>query len=579
MKIIKKGDIMNRRKMTLNEELNQIKKLFGYMNMPLTIKESVSGGGIGKPIALSAIDSGSSMAKYVGTQVAKEIEDAIVLAAKNSDAITQALGKQAETFANLEAYFQGTLRSEVALNAFKLMEMSSAKTLMYSISKKLGPVNLKNLQLNMTELMVQEVQSLKTSLSDLETGLLNQLKDPVTADAAAELAPALITKIKGIIDGISDSSIPATTKQSLLETLDGIEAQANTITTKITANEVTDNLPPTPVVNKDVNVTTGSGTSGYKRIEVSPEDFKIGALRIGGKVEETMTEEQLVNLVDEVIQKRFAWLDSPAYKQRRMAGTLETPEEVDAAILEIKRYMNEDLEIIFKFDPDSYAMNHSGRAYQFSWWYFENQTNIIPANDQLTKEIAPKLKKITILPDTNLAKVKSTVDHEVDHIMSTALDGGTTYKAYKNLKDYLSPKLLKVDVNYKKNNPILSFFEAPLNKKVTDWLEYLKDYPETMTRMNRLHFWFKKEFGLSDQSELTKENIDVLWNVYMTKWRNGEAPVEVWDIKDLLDAFYKTNPWNRTVNKVKMKEDLRTILNATFAIGGFIALNQFNEEE
>ena len=200
--------------------------------------------------------------------------------------------------------------------------------------------------------MSQEVQSLKTSLTDLETGLLNQLKDPVTADAAAELAPALITKIKGIINGISDSSMTSTTKQSLLETLDGIEAQANTITTKITANEVTDNLPPIPVVNKDVKVTTGSGTSGYKQIEVSPKDFEIGSVRIGGKVEETMTEEQLVKLVDEVIQRRLSWLDSSAYRQRRMAGTLETPEEVEAAILEIKKYMNEDLTIIFKFDPE-----------------------------------------------------------------------------------------------------------------------------------------------------------------------------------------------------------------------------------
>ena len=107
MKIIKKGKIMNRRKMTLNEELNQIKKLFGPMNMPLTIKESVSGGGIGKPIAVSAIDSGSSMAKYVGTQVAKEIEDAIVFAAKNSNAITKALGKQINSFGDLELAYPG----------------------------------------------------------------------------------------------------------------------------------------------------------------------------------------------------------------------------------------------------------------------------------------------------------------------------------------------------------------------------------------------------------------------------------------------------------------------------------------
>ena len=576
MKIIKKGKIMNRRKMTLNEELNQIKKLFGHMNMPLTIKESVSGGGIGKPIALSAIDSGSSMAKYVGTQVAKEIEDAIVLAAKNSDAITQALGKQAETFADLEAYFQGTLKSEVALNAFKLMEMSAAKTLMYSLSKKLGPVNLNNLKINVANLMVQEVQSLKTSLSDLETGLLNQLKDPVTADAAAELAPALITKIKGIIEGISDSSIPATTKQSLLETLDGIEAQANTITTKITANEVTDNLPPIPVVNKDVKVTTGSGTSGYKQIEVSPKDFEIGSVRIGGKVEETMTEEQLVKLVDEVIQRRLSWLDSSAYRQRRMAGTLETPEEVEAAISEIKKYMNEDLTIIFKFDPDSFKAGEKGAAYQSSWWHAENQKKS-PIFDLL--KIKNKEKEITIQPGENLTKVKSTLDHEVDHIMSTALDGGTTYKAYKNLKDYLSPKLLKIDVNYKKNNPILDFFDSRSNNTTKDWLEYVGNYPETMTRMNRLHFWFKKEFGLSDQSELTKENMDVLWNEYTTKWRNGETPEGYNDVKYILDAFYNTNPWNRTVNKVKMKEDLRTLLNATFAIGGFIALNQFNEEE
>jgi hypothetical protein len=517
------------------------------------------------------------MARYVGTQVAKEIEDAIVLAAKNSDAITQALGKKAETFADLEAYFQGTSKSEVALNAAKLMEFSTAKTLMYSISKKLGPVNLTKLKINMAELIVPEVQSLKTSLSDLETGLLKQLSDPVTASATAELAPALITKIKEIINGISDSSMPATTKQSLLETLDGIEGQANTLTTKIAANEVADNLPPIPVVNKSVKVTTGSGTSGYKEIEVSPKDFEIGSLttRNGGVVEETITEEQLVKLVDEVIQTRFAWLDSPAYKQRRMRATLETPEEVDAAILEIKRYMNGNLEIIFKFDEESFKSGEKGAAIQYNWWHAENQ-NIIPANDLL--KIRNKEKFITIQPGKNLEKIKGTLDHEVDHIMSAILDGGTTYKAYKNLKNFLSPKLLKIDVKYKQNNPILTFFESPLNKTAIDFLEYIGNNPETMTRMNRLNFWYKKKYGLSDQSELTKKDIDVIWDEYTTKWRNGETPEGYDDIKYLLDAFYNTNPWQRKVNKVKMKEDLRTILNATFAIGGIIALNQFGEE-
>ena len=259
---------MNRRKMTLNEEINQMKKLFGHMNMPLLIRESVSGGGIGKPLAVSALDSGSSMARYVGPQVAKEIEDAIVFAAKNSDAITKALGKQINSFGDLELAYPGISKSEVALKVASLIDLAAAKNLMFNLSEKLGPVNLNNLKINVANLMVQEVQSLKTSLSDLETGLLNQLKDPTTADAAAELAPATITKIKGIIDGISETSMPAATKKSLLETLDGIEAQANTAMFKPVTNEVADNLFTTAKVKEVL-------TSEWSNIKTTLSEFGV----------------------------------------------------------------------------------------------------------------------------------------------------------------------------------------------------------------------------------------------------------------------------------------------------------------
>jgi hypothetical protein len=261
---------MNRRKMTLNEEINQMKKLFGHMNMPLLIREAISGGGGGivKPLALSAIDSGSYLAKYVGTQVSKEIEDAIVLAARNSDAVTQALGKQAKTFADLEIAYPGKSKSDVALKVIGLIEMTAAKNLMFNLSEKLGPVNLNNLKINMTKLVAPEVQSLKTSLSDLETVTLKQLTDPTTADAAAILFPATMTKIKGIIEGISESSMPAATKKALLETLDGIDAQANALTTKIAANEVADNIPTTTTVKEVL-------TSDWTNIKTTLSEFGV----------------------------------------------------------------------------------------------------------------------------------------------------------------------------------------------------------------------------------------------------------------------------------------------------------------
>jgi hypothetical protein len=242
---------MNRRKMTLNEEINQMKKLFGHMNMPLLIRESV-----GNPVkggALAALDSGSSIARYVGVGVAKEIEDAIVLAARNSDAITKSLGKQINSFDDLVSAYPGMSRSEVAMSAISAMGKQNADNLINNISSQLGSVNMNNLKLNMTKLTAPEVQSLKTSLTDLESGSLKQLSDPATAEAAAEILPVTINKIKGVIDGISDSSMPAATKQSLLDTLDGIEAQASTVMIKTGANEVTDNLPSVSTIKEVLN--------------------------------------------------------------------------------------------------------------------------------------------------------------------------------------------------------------------------------------------------------------------------------------------------------------------------------------
>lgn len=679
---------MNRKKMTLNEELNQIKKLFGHMNMPIIIKEAVVGpGGPGKNV-LGSLDSGSSIAKYVGTEVSKEIEDAIILASKNSDAITKSLGKQVSTFADLETAYPGLSKSDVAVSIIKLMEKETAKNLLSNLSEKLSSVNLSNLDLNMSKLVNQEVQSLKTNLTNLKTGSLKQLSDPTTADAAAELLPGTITKIRGIINGISDTSLPSTTKQSLLDTLDGIESQINT---KILSKEIEDlaqpninnpSVTPSQTItlnnsitsnnsfvnvldkidftkmslydgtltkeqlldkfNKNVsyglnmvwknndetgwgyipkygfeslgipdlrdymkknitrmievdpstgrwkvefgsgsnviepprlrvtNIVYGAGTSGYKSIEITADDFKKGGstYREGPLVEETMTEQQIIDLTNDVIQKRLDWLDSPAYKERRMMATLETPEEVDTAILNIKKYMNENLTIKFGFDNELWEKGWAGGAWQYAHGY----------NYRIKEDgtILNQNKTIKVGPLKNLEDLRGTLDHEVDHIMSATLDGGTTIKAYNNLKNILGPKLSQIDPDFIKNNPFLSFFTQGRTDK--EWLTYVGNNQETIARLNRLNFWFKKKYGLSDQSELTSEQVDTLWDEYINVWRQGQTPEGYWDVKILLDAFYNTRPWDRKVNKIKMREDLRTMLNASFAIGGMIALNQFGEE-
>jgi hypothetical protein len=70
----------------------------------------------------------------------------LVLASKNSDAITKSLGKQINSFADLEVAYPGLSRSEVAMSAIKSMEKQTAQNLMFNLSEKLGPVNLNNLK-------------------------------------------------------------------------------------------------------------------------------------------------------------------------------------------------------------------------------------------------------------------------------------------------------------------------------------------------------------------------------------------------------------------------------------------------
>jgi hypothetical protein len=273
---------MNKKKLTLNEEISQINKLFGHMNMGSIIKESI--GGPGKTI-FNALDSGGSVAKYVGTKVSKEIEDAIVLASRNSDLITKSLGKPVTTFVDLLSLYPGFSKSEVALNVVSLMEKENAKNLMFSLSEKLGLINLNNLKINITKLIGPELQSLKTSLSGLELGSLKQLSDPITADAAVTLLPATITKIKEIINGISDSSMPATTKQSLLDTLDGIEFQINT---RVISGEI-ENSEQT-AINK--NLVDDSDVSS---INVSPLRFGFDLSDTRGKIDSMDFNEDFIN--------------------------------------------------------------------------------------------------------------------------------------------------------------------------------------------------------------------------------------------------------------------------------------------
>jgi len=273
---------MNKKKLNLNEEISQINKLFGHMNMGSIIKESI--GGPGKTI-FNALDSGSSVAKYVGTKVSKEIEDAIVLASRNSDLITKSLGKPVTTFVDLLSLYPGFSKSEVALNIIKSMEKETAKNLVDNLISQIGIVNTTNLKINITKLTVPEVQSLKTNLTNLELTSLKQLNTPETSQAAAEILPITINKIKGIINGISDSSITSTTKQSLLDTLDGIEFQINT---RVISGEI-ENSEQT-AINK--NLVDDSDVSS---INFSPLRFGFDLSDTRGKIDSTDFNEDFIN--------------------------------------------------------------------------------------------------------------------------------------------------------------------------------------------------------------------------------------------------------------------------------------------
>jgi len=275
---------MNKRKLTLNEEISQINKLFGYMNMGPIIKESTIGPGKN---VLSSLDSGSSVAKYVGVKVSKEIEDAIVLASKNSDAITKSLGKQVTTFVDLLSLYPGFSKSEVALNIIKSMEKETAKNLVENLISQIGVVNATNLKINITKLTVPEVQTLKTNLNNLELTSLKQLSTPETSQAAAEILPITINKIKGIINGISDSSMPAATKQSLLDTLDGIEFQINT---RLISGELEDSEQV--IINKNL---VDDIDSDVLSINVSPLRFGFDLSDTRGKIDSTDFNEDFIN--------------------------------------------------------------------------------------------------------------------------------------------------------------------------------------------------------------------------------------------------------------------------------------------
>lgn len=275
---------MNKRKITLNEEISQINKLFGYMNMGSIIKESTVG-----PVknALDALDSGSSVAKYVGLQVSKDIEDAIVLASKNSDAITKSLGKQVTTFVDLLSLYPGLSKSEVALNVIKAMEKQTAKNLVDNIITQIGNVNTTNLKINITKLTTPEVQSLKTNLNNLELTSLKQLSNPETSIAAAELLPITINKIKGIINGISSNYMDESTKKSLLNTLEGIEFQVNT---RLISGDLEDSEQL--IINKNL---VDDIDSDVLSINVSPLRFGFDLSDTRGKIDSTDFNEDFIN--------------------------------------------------------------------------------------------------------------------------------------------------------------------------------------------------------------------------------------------------------------------------------------------
>ena len=228
------------RKMTLNEEFALMRKMFHSMGITEVLKENKirlnESLGSGLPSVLDGFTPGSSVA-IIGKTVLPEIENAILMSAKNSDLIMTQLGKKVGdnlTFDDIiSSGLMGTTKREVAQNIVEELGESGV-TLMKNLGDIVGGANSSSLKNQIAELSTEPQRKVQSELQKIQKQI--DVPDQATKAANLETVADLLPGLRNTVDG--DISLTATQKTAINELFDSLEAQANAYKTNV--NDVFD---------------------------------------------------------------------------------------------------------------------------------------------------------------------------------------------------------------------------------------------------------------------------------------------------------------------------------------------------
>ena len=210
---------MNKRKQTLNEELTRMSSLFGYMNIPAKL---IMEQGTGKTLIQGADGAGTAVVKVLGQEIATEIENSIVKAAKNNSEFLTKIGKTANNidWPSLKSLYPD-LSGELLANKILDDLGSGAK----SVYDQITEFALNSASLKAKESLDASIKDVRRQIDDVinkqnvtkqELDLLRRNIDttkesyPVYGDVFDTYSAAINTKIKGMElggDGIDAPSL------------------------------------------------------------------------------------------------------------------------------------------------------------------------------------------------------------------------------------------------------------------------------------------------------------------------------------------------------------------------------------
>ena len=298
------------RKMTLNEEFALMRKMFHKMGVTEVLKENKirlnESLGSGLPSVLDGLTPGSSVA-LIGKTVLPEIENAILMSAKNSDLIMTKLGKKVGdnlTFDDIiSGGLMGTTKREVAQSIVEELGESGV-TLMKNLGDILGGANVTSLKNQIAELSTEPQRQVQSKLQNIQKQIdvPDQAKKAANLETVADLLPGL----RNAVD--SDINLTATQKTAINELFDSLEAQANAYKTKSS-----DVFELDPAIQKTINELQEGNYSSIRNVMNSNPDVKL-KLSDG---EITSLKNAVDEMSDEEINKVFDDLVVPILKNEK----------------------------------------------------------------------------------------------------------------------------------------------------------------------------------------------------------------------------------------------------------------------